>query len=64
MILTKNASGELYDDVQKREKWVICYIQQIHKEKPTLSEIETLIKRNETINIEIKQYMKIIEHTS
>ncbi len=61
MNLTKNVRVGLYDGVQKREKWVKYLMQHLHKEKPTPSEIEASIKWNETNNIEIKQYMKIIE---
>jgi hypothetical protein len=36
----------------------------LHEKKPTPPEIEALIKWSETTNIEIKQYMNIIEDTS
>jgi hypothetical protein len=39
-------------------------MQHLHKKKPTPPEIEALIKWSETANIEIKQCMRIIEHTS
>jgi hypothetical protein len=39
-------------------------MQHLHKEQPTRSEIEALIKWSETTNIEIKQCMRIIEQTS
>jgi hypothetical protein len=44
MNLNKNAKDELCDGVQKREKLVKYLMQHLHKEKPTLSEIEALIK--------------------
>jgi hypothetical protein len=47
MNLTKNSKGELYDLVQKRKKWVKYLILHLHKEKPTTSEIENLIKWSE-----------------
>jgi hypothetical protein len=50
MNITKNSKGELYDLVQKREKWVKYLMQHLHKEKPTTSETENLIKWSETTN--------------
>jgi hypothetical protein len=42
--LTKNVKGEIYNGVQKREKWVKYCMQHLHKESPTSLEIENGVK--------------------
>jgi hypothetical protein len=64
MNLTKNAKGDLYDGVEKTEKWAKYLMKHLHEKRPTPPEIEALIRWSETTKVEIKQYVKIIEDTS